>query len=62
MRLPWSSQRKRDLEELERSQKHLEAVRKQWPIVIAVSQALHGHRDRNHFAEGLAAIFRGEQQ
>jgi hypothetical protein len=43
----------------EASQRELDRVRGQWPVVLRYAALMTAHRERNHFAESINTIFRG---
>lgn len=59
---PWP-QPEHDSDEIRRAteetQRELDRVRAQWPLVRQLAQALHEHHERNHFSESIANIYRG---
>lgn len=46
-------------EATEATQRELDRVRAQWPIVRQIAAALREHHERNHFSESIAHIYRG---
>lgn len=45
---------------LQATERELERVRRQWPLVHELVGALRAHTERNHFSESIAHIYRGE--
>lgn len=56
---PWGRARE-DIKKLAEDKRTLSQVRAQWPVVQAVAATLHHHRERNHLAESVNRLFRGE--
>lgn len=46
---------------LERAERELERVRRQWPLVHEAVGLLKAHTERNHFSESIAHIYRGDK-
>lgn len=45
----------------ERAARELERVRGQWPTVLQYAASLTEHRQRNHFSELIAGIYKGDR-
>jgi hypothetical protein len=56
MRWPW---RRRKPAEPDKAQRYIDRLERQQPEVDRLSRELHAARQRNHFAELIAAALRG---
>lgn len=59
---PWSHTEQDDdtiRKATEETQRELDRVRAQWPIVRQLAEVLREHHERNHFSEKIANIYRG---
>lgn len=61
MKWPWQRTNTDDEAELERAERQLSDVRDQWPAVHRAAAQARAHKDRNHFADKIAAIYAGRQ-
>jgi hypothetical protein len=47
---------------LERDRRELNRVRAQWPKVLQLAAGLEEHVERNHLAEAIASLYRGDKK
>lgn len=55
----WRARHREDIRKLRETEAELERVRGQWPDVHEIVEVLTRHRQRNHFSESIANIYRG---
>lgn len=58
---PWSDEVKAEEAELERSRQELAKVREQRAMIHVIADIMLAHRERNHFGDRIAEIYRGNK-
>ena len=59
MRWPWRSRADEERQALEETIQARDKIRGRWPEVREAAASMHRHRERNHFAATIAAVYRG---
>jgi hypothetical protein len=59
MKWPWSKRHEAERKALEDALSDLERVRNRWPEVREAAASMRRHKERNHFAESIANVYRG---
>jgi hypothetical protein len=59
MRWPWKSRADVDRQALAETIEARDEIRGRWPEVREAAASMRRHRERNHFAESIANVYRG---